>query len=168
MNKKETLDIVEKAINLAYEKGKQSVIITNNLKCYFETKEECEAEVSSFAKESLKSVNLLLSKDYQNGYEEGIRHYLEEIALIRNVFKTDSDNIEPVKKKKGSKYYLKERNNPQLSKPYYKMKGLMTKKEVKKLEGSEIYGSNIYFCFNTKEEYESEIERLKSKGFTVS
>lgn len=68
--------------------------------------------------------------------------------------------------KVGLKFYLKERNNPQLSKPYYIRCGQLTKAEAKKKESTS-YGDNIMLAFDTEEEYNNEIKRLESEGFRV-
>ena len=74
MDKEKVLDIVEKAINSAFEKGiKHS--IDNNTGC-FETYELCKDEAIQFTNDNLKAVNSLLSDDYKTGYKEGIEHYL--------------------------------------------------------------------------------------------
>ena len=63
-------------------------------------------------------------------------------------------------------YYIKERHNPQLSKPYYSAQGKLTKKEAKEIEKS-LYGFNTMKSYNTEIEYKEEINKLKSEGFTV-
>lgn len=64
-------------------------------------------------------------------------------------------------------FYIKERHNPQIKKPYYIAYGQLTKKEAR-LAGNTIYGSNTMLSFSSKEEYEKKIEDLKNKGFNVS
>ena len=59
-------------------------------------------------------------------------------------------------------YWIKERHNPQLG-IYYACLGNITTKEAKKYENS-LYGTNYMHKFETKKEYEAEIERLKANG----
>lgn len=68
-------------------------------------------------------------------------------------------------KKMANKFYIKERHNPQIE-VYYVAKGQLTKKDAKKEEGS-LYGFNIMKFYDTKEEYENAIEKLKSVGARV-
>ncbi len=63
------------------------------------------------------------------------------------------------------KFYLKERHNPQLQKPYYVTYGQLTIKEVKMKQVG--YGENYMLPFDIEEEYLAEIERLKLAGFSV-
>ncbi len=63
-------------------------------------------------------------------------------------------------------FWIKERHNPQLNKPYYTACGQITKKRAKEIEDS-IYGDNYMLSFNTQAEYESKLETLKNEGFTV-
>lgn len=63
-------------------------------------------------------------------------------------------------------FYIKERDNPQLSKPYYTAYGQLSKTAAKRKE-STLYGANAMHSFATAEEYRAEIARLKAEGFTV-
>jgi hypothetical protein len=74
MTKEQVLDIVERVINIVFEKGKESSM--HSIIGLFSTYEECENESIKFTNEKLKVVNGLLSEDYKIGYREGIEHYL--------------------------------------------------------------------------------------------
>lgn len=63
-------------------------------------------------------------------------------------------------------FYIGERSNPQLSKPYYRVFGQLTKKEAKKKEDT-IYGSMRLIEFKSKEEYDEKIKSLEKEGFNV-
>ena len=63
------------------------------------------------------------------------------------------------------KFYIKERHNPQLG-VYYVAEGALSKTAAKR-KTSPGYGSNIMHAFDTKEEYEAEIAKLKSAGERV-
>jgi len=63
-------------------------------------------------------------------------------------------------------YYIKERHNPQLGKPYYTAYGQLSKRAAKDKEGS-LYGYNVMLKFESKEEYQAEIERLINSGHNV-
>lgn len=63
------------------------------------------------------------------------------------------------------KYWIKERNNPQLE-TYYIACGRMTKRDAKKLENAK-YGYNTMHSYETKEDYQMKIASLKSFGFSV-
>lgn len=67
---------------------------------------------------------------------------------------------------KTKPYYLGERNNPQLAKPYYRMYGQLSKTEVKRKENC-LYGSMYLIPFQTQEEYEAKIDELKTNGYNV-
>lgn len=60
------------------------------------------------------------------------------------------------------KYYIKERDNPQLG-TYYVAVGKMSKKEAKKSESS-LYGTNTMHAYDTLEEYTKAIEELEKEG----
>ena len=60
-------------------------------------------------------------------------------------------------------YYIKQRNNPQLPKPYYVAYGKLTKKEAKEIEKS-IYGTNTMLAYSSKEEYKEKYQRKGHNG----
>ncbi len=76
MTKEQALDAVEKAIDIAFERGKE-LSIHSVIGC-FKTMEECEEESIEFTKDKMKVVGGLLSNDYKTGYKEGIEHYLQK------------------------------------------------------------------------------------------
>lgn len=63
-------------------------------------------------------------------------------------------------------YYIKERHNPQLQNPSYTACGQLTKKRAQEMEQA-IYGTNYMNSFRSEEEYNAEIQRLETEGFTV-
>ena len=63
-------------------------------------------------------------------------------------------------------FYIGERSNQQLSKPYYNAYGQLTKKEALKKENC-VYGSMFLTSYNTKEEYIAAKEKLYNDGFRV-
>ena len=63
------------------------------------------------------------------------------------------------------KYYIKERNNPQLGIYYVKM-GQMSKSEAREYDSS-LYGFNTLLSFDTEEQYNTEIDRLRQNGERV-
>ncbi len=65
------------------------------------------------------------------------------------------------------KYYIGKRLNPQLSEAYYIAYGKMSKKDAKAVENC-LYGSCYLTPYNTVEEYNAEIERLKNLGKRVT
>ena len=76
MTKEQALDAVEKAIDKAFERGKE-LSIHSVIGC-FKTLEECEEESIEFTKEQMKVVGGMLSNDYKIGYKEGVEHYLQK------------------------------------------------------------------------------------------
>ncbi len=68
--------------------------------------------------------------------------------------------------KTGKKFYIKERHNPQFDKPYYVACGQLTKKDAKAME-SPLYGDNHMIEYQTEQEYNGAIEKLKSDGYSV-
>ena len=65
------------------------------------------------------------------------------------------------------KFYIGERNNPQLEKPYYRAYGQLSKTSASQ-KSKTLYGSVSVLEFNTKDEYLNKIETLKSEGYTVN
>lgn len=66
----------------------------------------------------------------------------------------------------GKYYWIKERHNPQQG-PYYVACGnTYSVKNAKKIE-TPLYGDNIMHKFNSEQEYNNEIERLKKAGERV-
>ncbi len=63
------------------------------------------------------------------------------------------------------KFYIKERNNPQLG-TYYVPMGELSKTAAKKHE-SPLYGDNTMLGYETEFAYEQAIKRLKQKGERV-
>lgn len=55
---------------------------------------------------------------------------------------------------KKLKYYIKERHNPQFSRPYYTGMGQLDKSQVKRAENP-AYGFNVLHAYDTAEEYEA-------------
>ncbi len=78
--------------------------------------------------------------------------------------------METVVKKSGKKtskfWYIGRRDNPQLSKPYFKMYGQLTKKEVKAKENC-LYGSMSLTPYKTEEEYNQQIAKLTNEGYLI-
>lgn len=64
------------------------------------------------------------------------------------------------------KFYLKERHNPQLGKPYYVPLGQISKKEALKNKNC-IYGYNNILEFDNIDEYQAAIAEKKENGFTI-
>lgn len=60
------------------------------------------------------------------------------------------------------RYYIKERQNPQLG-VYYIACGHLPKTEARRKEKS-TYGHNVMRSFDTEQEYMSEVERLRKAG----
>lgn len=65
---------------------------------------------------------------------------------------------------KAKYWYIKERCNSQLSRPYYNALGNISKKEATKHENP-IYGHNYLLRFNNESDYEKEISKLKEQGY---
>ncbi len=65
------------------------------------------------------------------------------------------------------KYYIGQRNNPQLPKPYFVAYGKISKKFAKQAENC-VYGSMFLTPYDTEEEYNNQIEKLRDAGFKVS
>jgi hypothetical protein len=63
----------------------------------------------------------------------------------------------------GKYYWIKERYNPQYGTCYVACGNTYTVKDAKKAE-SPLYGENIMHKFDTEEEYNKEIKRLKEAG----
>lgn len=66
----------------------------------------------------------------------------------------------------AKKFYIKERHNPQFTKPYYVTMGQLSKAAANKRKKS-IYGENVMLSYETKEEYEAAINELREKEFSV-
>lgn len=64
------------------------------------------------------------------------------------------------------KYYIKERHNPQMKKPYYVPCGQLTKKDAKLKEGA-LYGDNYMLSYDTEQEYNEAITKFKTEGYSV-
>lgn len=64
------------------------------------------------------------------------------------------------------KYWIKERHNPQLSKPYFVPCGQLLKAEAERAKNS-LYGYNIMHDYETEAEYIAAIEKLKAEGKSV-
>ena len=60
------------------------------------------------------------------------------------------------------KFYIKERDNPQLG-TYYVAEGQLTKKDARAKERS-LYGANYLHQYETEQEYNAAIEKLKKDG----
>lgn len=65
------------------------------------------------------------------------------------------------------KFWIGERINPQLKKPYYNAYGQLTKKDAKKKENT-AYGSMYLTPYDLEAEYKAKIEELKHSGFKVN
>jgi hypothetical protein len=64
-------------------------------------------------------------------------------------------------------FYIGERSNPQLSKPYYRSYGQLTKTEAKKKEDCN-YGSMYLTSYENETDYNDAINKLIEDGFRVS
>ena len=65
------------------------------------------------------------------------------------------------------KFYIGRRDNPQLPRPYFIAYNQLTKIEAKKKENCS-YGSMSLTSYESIEEYNIEIEKLKKAGLKVS
>lgn len=65
----------------------------------------------------------------------------------------------------AKKFYIKERHNPQLG-TYYTACGQMTAKEAKSYVPS-LYGHNFMHSYDSDEEYQEAIRKLKAEGHEV-
>ncbi len=63
-------------------------------------------------------------------------------------------------------YYIKERNNESLKKPYYAKRGKLTMKEALKIKKC-LYGTNIMYAYDTLEQYEKAAKEFETQGYTV-
>lgn len=63
-------------------------------------------------------------------------------------------------------FYIGERSNPQLSRPYYVAMGKLTKKEAK-ARSNPVYGGMRLTGYSTEAEYTSALEALKEEGKTL-
>lgn len=64
-------------------------------------------------------------------------------------------------------FYIGERGNPQLPKPYYVAYGLLTKKDAKAKEEC-AYGTMTLTPYEERTDYDKEIKRLEGEGFRVT
>jgi len=64
-------------------------------------------------------------------------------------------------------YYIGERGNPQLKKPYYKAYGQLSQRDAKRREKC-AYGTMDLTGYNTEAEYNAQIEKLRTDGFSVN
>lgn len=64
-------------------------------------------------------------------------------------------------------FYIGERTNPQLEKPYYVAYGPLFKKEVKAKEECS-YGTMTLTGYEDRTAYDNELKRLEGDGFRVT
>lgn len=65
------------------------------------------------------------------------------------------------------KYYIGQRNNPQLSKPYFVTYGKLSKAKVKEAEKS-LYRSMDLTPYESEQEYNNTINQLRLDGYSVN
>lgn len=92
---------------------------------------------------------------------------LQESKLTSIIRKMIKEEIGDLKPKKVKLWYIGKRTNPQLSKPYYVAYGQLSKNAAKQAEKT-VYGGMYLTSYETKEEYDMQIEKLKQDGFTVN
>ena len=63
-------------------------------------------------------------------------------------------------------FYIGERLNPQLSKPYYKAYGQLSKADAKRKENCS-YGSMWLTAYETEEQYTAVLEHIKKSGYSI-
>lgn len=71
-------------------------------------------------------------------------------------------------RKTGRQWYIGERNNPQLQKPYFIAYGQLSKAEAMKKEYPQYGGMRLTVGFTTLQEYENKINDLRERGFRVT
>jgi hypothetical protein len=64
------------------------------------------------------------------------------------------------------KYYIGQRNNPQLLKPYYILCGKLSDEQVNAMS-EPLYGSIELTSYMTEQEYNDKIEQLRLDGYSV-
>lgn len=67
----------------------------------------------------------------------------------------------------AKKFYLGERHNPQLKKPYYVAYGQLTKKGAKAAENC-VYGNMYLTPYDDQESYDTAVQAKKDDGYTVN
>jgi hypothetical protein len=67
----------------------------------------------------------------------------------------------------AKKFYIGQRDNPQLPKPYFNAYGQLTKKDAAKKE-KPLYGSISLTSYDNEQDYNVQIEQLKNEGFSVN
>ncbi len=65
------------------------------------------------------------------------------------------------------KYYIGQRNNPQLSKPYFVAYGKLSKAKVREAEKS-LYGSMYLTPYESEQEYNDKLNQLRLDGYSVN
>ena len=76
--------------------------------------------------------------------------------------------MQSIKAKVSAKlFYIGRRYNPQLSKPYFRAYGQLSKKMVSEKENC-AYGSMSLEGFETESAYIARIEELKAQGYRVN
>jgi hypothetical protein len=65
------------------------------------------------------------------------------------------------------KYYIGQRNNPQLPKPYYILCGKLTDEEVNAMSDP-TYGSIELTSYITEQEYNDKINQLRLEGYYIN
>jgi hypothetical protein len=68
--------------------------------------------------------------------------------------------------KKPYRFWIKERHNPQMSRPYFAVLGRLSETAAKR-HTRPIYGANVLHSFETEEDYKARIRELMERGECV-
>lgn len=116
-----------------------------------------------YAPEPKRGVNRALknkqnneSKQIDFSNDESIKKYLDENLT------NDKTTLEEAPKK----FFIGRRDNPQLKKPYFKAYGQLSQTSAKEKEKS-AYGSMSLTSYNSEEEYQKALDKIKSDGYSI-
>lgn len=135
-----------------------------------------EASMTADPVKGRKDWTAALVADYKDLMSKG-KSSEEAIAVLQNKHNADTGEIEgtlseggidvDVSEAASQQWYIGERGNPQLPKPYYRKYGQLSKADAKKKEET-VYGTMSLTGYNTEEEYNAAAEKLKADGFKVN
>lgn len=116
-----------------------------------------------YAPEPKRGINRALKNNQNNeskqidfSNDESIKKYLDENLT------NDKTTLEEAPKK----FFIGRRDNPQLSKPYFKAYGQLSQTSAKEKEKS-AYGSMSLTSYNSEEEYQKALDKIKSDGYSI-
>lgn len=144
-----------------FEEYQQSNVDKQSLKESNMSEIDIVRQESADAKDFVKRMKKDMPEVAKKFSDKELENFYQELMDAAD----ESEQVDEASSK--NPWVILRRDNPQLTKPYYMVRGQMSKKEIKDAENP-AYGYITAETYATKEEQDEAIAKYKADGFRVS